>query len=135
MTRENREMDIQNYLTYLDNIYKKEIADKKIPVTILGFSQGSATATRWALSDNIKFDRLILWSGIFPPDMNFESGHKILENKETFLVYGKQDPFLNDSRFAEMKMLTEKLGVEVKQITFEGEHEIDVPTLSRLSSL
>ena len=130
MTRENREMDIENYLTYLDNIYKKEIADKKIPVTVLGFSQGSATATRWALSGNIEFNRLILWSGIFPPDMNFESGHKILENKQTFLVYGKQDPFLNDSRFAEMKMLTEKLGVEVNQITFEGEHEIDVSTLN-----
>jgi predicted esterase len=129
MTSENREMDIQNYLTYLDSVYSAEIGATKIPVTILGFSQGSATATRWALHNNIKFERLILWSGIFPPDMNFETGNKILKEKETFLVYGTNDPFLTDSRFTEMKMLTEKLDVRVKQITFDGGHDIDQATL------
>jgi predicted esterase len=132
MTRENREMDIENYLTLLDNVYEAELSQTKIPVTVLGFSQGSATATRWVLHNKINFDRLILWSGIFPPDMNFESGNKILKQKQTLLVYGTQDPFLNDSRFTEMKMLTEKLNVEVKQITYDGGHDIHAETLTRL---
>jgi predicted esterase len=132
MTRENRDMDIENYLTYLDSIYANEIGARKIAVTVLGFSQGSATATRWVLHNKINFERLILWSGIFPPDMNFERGNKILKQKETLLVYGTQDPFLNDSRFAEMKMLTEKLNVEVKQMTFDGGHDIDEATLANL---
>jgi predicted esterase len=132
MTRENREMDIENYLTFLDGIYRAEVTSPDIPVTVLGFSQGSATATRWVLNANMRFNRLILWSGIFPPDMNFERGNKILKEKETLLVYGTKDPFLNDSRFAEMKMLTDKLNVEVKEITFYGGHDIDASTLSKL---
>ena len=133
MTRENREMDIENYLTFLNEVYKAEAgSSNNIPVTVLGFSQGSATATRWVLDGKIHFNRLILWSGIFPPDMNFESGSKILKEKETLLVYGTKDPFLNDSRFAEMKMLTDKLNVNVKELTFDGGHDVDVATLARL---
>jgi predicted esterase len=133
MTRENRLMDIENYLSFLDSVYDKEVGSSNIPVTILGFSQGSATATRWAFNQHVNFNRLILWAGIFPPDMDFETGREILKNKEVFLVYGKKDPFLNDSRFAEMNQLSAKLQANVKEISFDGEHEIDEATLLRFS--
>ena len=45
MTRENREMDIRNYIAYLDAIYRTESQNKNLPVTLLGFSQGAATAS------------------------------------------------------------------------------------------
>jgi predicted esterase len=132
MTKENRLMDIENYLTYLTSIYKKEIGDRNIPVTILGFSQGSATASRWALSGNVKFDQLILWAGIFPPDMDFENGKEILKGKKVYHVYGAADPFLSDSRFQEMKILSAKLGATIHEMTFTGGHDIDSPALLKL---
>ena len=125
MTRENREMDIENYIRYLDNVYTQEIKDRKLPVTVLGFSQGAATASRWVMRGNVKFDRLVLWAGIFPPDMNFESGSAILQSREVIFVYGKRDPFLTAERFKEMEALTAKLKITPKIITFDGEHDID----------
>jgi predicted esterase len=132
MTRENRLTDIENYIEFLNSIYEKEFQDLAIPVTVVGFSQGSATASRWLITGKIKFDRLILWAGIFPPDMDFESGSKVLKDKEVILVYGKNDAFLSDERFAEMKLLTEKLNTTIREITFDGGHEIDSATLVNL---
>ncbi|HYG02917.1 MAG TPA: hypothetical protein VD927_10765 [Chryseosolibacter sp.] len=131
MTKENRLMDIDNYIEYLTSIYQQEVVGK-IPVTILGFSQGSATATRWALSGKVDFERLILWSGIFPPDMDFQNGGDLLRNKEVRLVYGKQDPFLSDARFTEMEILREKLAIEIMKTEFDGAHDIDQRTLLTL---
>jgi predicted esterase len=129
MTRENRLTDIQNYCTYLTTIYRKEIKNTAIPVTVLGFSQGSATASRWVLQGDITFARLILWAGIFPADMDLQTGSRVLQHKDVSIVYGLQDPFITDERFAEMRSITKKLNTEVKEFAFEGAHDIDGPTL------
>jgi len=130
MTKENRLTDIENYLQYLNTLYHQQIGPQsKIPVTILGFSQGAATASRWVTDNKIRFNRLILWSGIFPPDMNFESGKETLKNKHTLFVYGKSDPFVNDIRFAEMDLISEKLNITPLRFSFDGKHEIDEKTL------
>lgn len=133
MTRENRLMDIENYLTYLHTLYENEIGDRKdLEITILGFSQGAATASRWTLENRIHFTRLILWAGIFPEDMDFQRGHEVLSSKQVQLVYGTQDPFINDERLVHMQTLTDKLKVNAKVTTFNGAHEIDETTLLSL---
>ncbi|SKC44963.1 alpha/beta hydrolase [Ohtaekwangia koreensis] len=134
MTKENRIMDIENYVEYLNILYHREIGNTNtIPVTILGFSQGCATASRWVTDGKINFQRLILWAGVFPPDTNFEKGHSTLKGKDTFLVYGKSDPFINDSRFAEMKSVSSTLGIEPTLVEFEGKHDIDSKTLLKFT--
>lgn len=133
MTRENRLVDIENYLTYLNTIYQLEIGDRKdLNITVLGFSQGAATASRWVLENQIQFNRLLLWAGMFPDDMDFAKGHEVLLNKKVQLVYGKKDPFLNDERLVHMETLTQKLNVPAEVITFDGSHEIDESTLKVL---
>ena len=132
MTRENRAMDIENYLTYLNRIYLNELQGRNFPVTVLGFSQGAATATRWVLQGTINFERLILWAGILPPDMDFERGHQVLKDKPVFLVLGEKDPFVNDERIAEMEFLTNQLAILPTRISFNGGHEIDSNTLMSL---
>ena len=134
MTKENRLMDIDNYTKYLNSIYDKELNNTGFTgkITILGFSQGAATASRWVIDGKIEFNRLILWGGVFPPDMNFEKGHELLKEKETFLVYGKSDPFLTDDRFKEMRNLSERLQIKPVEISFEGAHDIDEKTLLEL---
>lgn len=132
MTKENRSTDIENYLTYLNTVYRSVIGQKQIPVSILGFSQGSATACRWAMSKEITYERLLLWSGMFPPDMDFEAGKDVLKEKEVILVYGKKDPFLSDELFHQMKILTSKLDKNITEIGFDGEHDIDERVLENL---
>lgn len=132
MTRENRLMDIENYLMYLNTLYKKELEGRNIDLTILGFSQGAATATRWILQGDINFNKLILWAGIFPPDMNFEEGHEILKDKSVFHVIGNNDPFVTDERIKEMTRLCGKLSINPHQVSFQGGHEIDAETLKKI---
>ena len=81
---------------------------------------------------SIYFRRLILWAGILPPDMNFEKGKQLLKEKEVLVVYGNQDPFLNESRFGEMRNLSGKLHLTPRQLVFDGAHEIHEPTLLTL---
>jgi predicted esterase len=132
MTKENRLTDIENYVTYLNEIYDKEIPQSFKSVSVLGFSQGAATASRWVMANQIHFNRLILWAGAFPPDMNFEEGKEVLKSKEVVQVYGTNDPFINGERLAELSVLNAKLGIRPTTLTFEGKHEIDEPTLLKL---
>jgi predicted esterase len=133
MTKENREMDIENYINYLQAIYDSELKHfDNAHVTLLGFSQGAATVTRWAISNKPQFQRFILWAGIFPPDMNFETGKNILSSKEVVTVYGTGDPFITPARKEEMGMLCKRLEVTPKQILFEGGHDIIDEALQEL---
>jgi predicted esterase len=133
MTRENRLMDIENYLTYLNSIFRKEIPNSfSGQITLFGFSQGGATVSRWALDGKVSYDRLILWAGIFPNDMDFEKGTSLFKDKEIIEVFGDQDPFLTDSRLIEMKELNKKLSLEPTLIEFKGGHEINQQTLLQL---
>ncbi|MDL5048746.1 hypothetical protein QQ054_22290 [Oscillatoria amoena NRMC-F 0135] len=136
MTRENRLADIENYCEYLTAIYKTEVGNHRhVRVTLLGFSQGAATASRWALDERIDFHRLILWAGILPPDMDFEKGKRILSGKELLVVYGDKDPFITPERMNEIQDLISKLGVKPKLISYNGEHELDDDTLVQLNAL
>jgi predicted esterase len=133
MTRENRMADIENYLNYLTTIYKMEVPEYfSGEITILGFSQGAATATRWAIDGNNPFHQLILWAGILPPDMNFEKGHEVLKNKKIIEVFGKTDPYVTEDKLKEATTLNIRLGINPDLIEFEGGHEINEEVLSKL---
>jgi predicted esterase len=134
MTKEDRLNDISNYLAFLNSIYKKEIPDpSKCRITLFGFSQGAATASRWALTDDCHFDRLILWAGLFPPDLDFEKGKQKMKDLEILNIYGLEDEYLNDARIAEQFDIAKRLGVDLNTITFNGGHEIDLEILQQIS--
>ncbi len=131
MTRENRLMDIYNYINYLDSIFEKELGGlpANIPVTLFGFSQGCATVCRWAVQGHLRFERLVLWAGLFPPDMDFDMGHQVLTNKKTYMVVGKQDPYLNEERMKKLDLLEGKLGIVSEKVVFDGKHELNEEVL------
>lgn len=135
MTRENRETDIRNYLVYLNSVYLEVMAQNpSAEVTILGFSQGAATASRWALASQCPFKNLILWAGILPPDMNVAQAGKALEGKKIISVRGKSDPFLNAEKTLEMEHLCGLVGINPDLYWFEGGHEINEPLLLQLAN-
>ncbi len=125
MTRENRQMDIDNYLAYLNSMVENELAAfPNVPVTLLGFSQGCATVCRWAAQGKVKFEKLVLWAGLFPPDMDFKAGHDVLASRKTYMVTGDQDPYVTTERIKEFDELASKLGIQPEKIIFSGKHEI-----------
>ena len=134
MTREDRENDIENYLKYLNTVFDHEIKNKNVNLNILGFSQGAATASRWVTQSKISFKKLVLWAGIFPPDMDIMQSKTRLEDKQVFLTYGTLDKFITHEKLQEQKDITTLLGVKPSVITFKGEHEIDSATLLRIAN-
>ena len=72
MTREDRLAEIDDYVRYLDDLHR-EITEgqqrKNVRVTALGFSQGTATAARWLVHGTARIDRLVLWAGLLPPEI------------------------------------------------------------------
>jgi predicted esterase len=132
MTKENRLVDIENYINYLNKLFSHVQVPPSIPVTVFGFSQGAATVSRWIIEGKISFNRMILWSGIFPPDMNIDSTKEILRDKEVVLVHGKKDPFLDNNQFGSMETIVSKLEIHPRVISFEGGHEIPEDILKEL---
>ena len=136
MTKEDRLRDINNYITYLNTLFLTfgHRVDE-LNVTVLGFSQGAATAARWVANAAMKFDRLILWAGIFPPDMNIDQTIHRLSGKVIKYVYGVNDPFLTTDVIEEMRQIATKLKVQPEVIPFEGVHEIQPELFPRVFDL
>jgi predicted esterase len=132
MTKEHRLQDIANNIAYVQSIYSKLQLDKTIELTIFGFSQGAPTACRCAIECNIPFTRLVLWAGVFPPDIDFSIGKSVLKDKQVVLVQGDQDPLITKERKLEQTQILNQLEVTPNVISFHGGHEIHEPTLVTL---
>ena len=65
MTRAHREAEIADYLAYLDALVERLFGKRPLPLHVLGFSQGAATAARWAarrLGRDDSVQSLTLWA-------------------------------------------------------------------------
>ena len=72
LTRENTQMETQNILNYIDEVYSKERVGKTTTLIVLGYSQGVSIATRWVASRKIQCNKLILHSGGIPNELEPE---------------------------------------------------------------
>ncbi len=137
MTKEERLLDIENYVAYLQSVHRQIKADssykRHINITFLGFSQGGATVTRWLQNFNADFDRLILWAGSFPHDMDIAKVSDKLKNKKVQMIRGTEDEFVNEKAKAEQLRFIKALGITVEHITFKGTHDIDEETLINIA--
>ena len=137
MTKEDRESDINDYVNYLDKLFDETLrgfSRDKIQITILGFSQGVATVSRWVCFGKSKPDHLILWAGVFPPDLKFDPDKNVFNKIKTTMVVGNQDEFLRDGQIEEYEKKLKNMGIKYKLIRFDGKHEINKEVLKNLSA-
>jgi predicted esterase len=76
MTREDRLVEIEDYVRYLDALQHEILRglDRRlVRVVLLGFSQGVATALRWSCLGRIRPDLLVAWAGPLPPELDEKS--------------------------------------------------------------
>ena len=123
MTSHDRLLEIEDYVNYLDIVFS-EVCNPKIALNVLGFSQGAATAARWAASTKNKVKSLTLWSGLWPPDLPFESEVKDLKNIPINVVYGVNDKYGSRDKVIEQVEKLKEQGLDVKLVEFEGGHVI-----------
>lgn len=136
MTSHEREMAIANNHRLLNAILDSLMLKyAKLPkISVLGFSQGAATASRWVSQLKVPVDRLILWSGGFAHDLVFESFGQQVQSAEVVMVWGSKDEMLTPEAIQKQDELIDKLPVKVKKLQFEGGHELEKSTLLSLFS-
>lgn len=125
MTKEWREQDIAENTRYLLELTAEiRSSNSTAKLTLLGFSQGGATAARVYQADPSLFSQLILWASVFPPDIAVQH---FPPRKRMDFVIGSKDPYFDSESSAKVQNEYSELGFEIH--TFEGAHDIHPQTL------
>jgi predicted esterase len=133
MTKENRELDIENYITYLNELYASLVKDKIWDrIIVLGFSQGVATAFRWVANGKIKPNELLLCSGMIPPDVNLDENNHIFNSIKMTYLTGKQDPYRTEEAVISFQKRLQEISHPIGIVEFEGKHEVSVEEVLKL---
>ena len=136
MTREDREHEIDDQVSYLDALLDAihPAAASGVRLRVLGFSQGVATVTRWLIRGRrVRADEVILWAGSFPPDIEVSVFADRLAGAPVVLAVGTRDELaswagadVTQQRFAEA-------GISARLVSFNGGHRLDNETLAAIA--
>ncbi|SHK49700.1 alpha/beta hydrolase [Hymenobacter psychrotolerans] len=136
MTREDRLTEIDDYVGYLNQLAASVLAavPADVRVTVLGFSQGAATVSRWLARAAFRPARLVLWAGAFPPDIDFSVASHLLQDLPVTLVCGDEDEFIKPEDVEKQRQFLQQLGVEPQVIGFAGRHTLHPGVLQQLAA-
>ena len=130
MTREDRQAEIRDYVDYLDRLATRlDAMTGDVPLTVVGFSQGVATATRWCVHGATLPARLILWGDFSPPDLDLALAARRLSAVDVVMVRGTEDAALSPRLAQEETERLESSGIDYRTIRYPGGHDIDADTL------
>ncbi|RMF58551.1 MAG: phospholipase [Calditrichaeota bacterium] len=137
MTREDRNVEMEDYIKYLDILYS--YIQKKITtpfkLVVLGFSQGTSTAMRWITRGKPSPELVILWAGEIPSEIDLTQLQPLFQKRPLQLVLGKKDEFIPTSRLTREEKRLQDSGISYQIHFFDGGHRIDPPLLKKLSTL
>ncbi len=136
MTKEDRHTEIEDYLAYLDALYDHVLEDldpDAVTVHVLGFSQGTDTASRWALLGYARVDHLVLWAGDLAHDLDLDAHRAALRRLGLTFVVGHSDEYLTPDRLAEHEARLRRHDVPYRLVPFDGGHHLDADVLRRLA--
>ena len=131
MTSGDRLDEIADYTNYLQAVYDTFVPQlaADVEITLLGFSQGSATVVRWALAKYPAFNNLILWAGSFPEDIPYHEKANYWKEKQLFFVYGTEDPLITEKRRQIGFDVIADKKLEVTSFAFAGKHVVEKEAL------
>lgn len=133
MTREDRLTEITDYVRYLDAVYAAVGAGIAARVVVFGFSQGTATAARWLSLGTAQAQRLILWGGEVPPDLDLAAARTRWDSTEVTLVVGSTDRFITTKVLARDEARLREHDIRYRVERFDGGHEIVPSVLARVA--
>jgi predicted esterase len=137
MTREDRLAEIDDYVRYLDGLLNERIDDagrSDVRVTALGYSQGVATVMRWLVQGTSTLDRVILWAGTLPPEIDpAGAAHARLAAADLHIVLGTSDEMINRADVETQRAALASARVPLRYIEFHGGHRMDATTLRELA--
>ena len=135
MTKEDRLDDINDYVLFLNNLVS-HLPNGNYKLHLIGFSQGSATALRWATMGNVKFNSLSLWAGAFPEDIDYFEKSDLLNQLNIHLIIGDKDEYYDQEKIDLLKQQLTDQNILFKFISYSGNHKVmKEPLIQLLESL
>ncbi len=135
MTKEDRESDIKDYVNYLDKLYTEIIAPAKnkysLKVNGLGFSQGSATLSRWIALGKSKIDKAFFWCGNLAHDINYSKAENF-KSTGIKLVFADNDQYYVKDFYLTQEKLLKNAGIKFETIIFSGGHEVSAELIKKV---
>ncbi len=136
MTKEDRDAEIEDYVRYLDLVAARVLAG--VPgqprIEVHGFSQGTATACRWVAFGNHLASRLMLWSGLVPPDLPLDRYGPVLNRSGLEMAFGSRDRFILPPDVDREQARLAAAGLTPHIHRFDGGHRVDTATLIALTT-
>lgn len=89
---------------------------------------------RWVAMGSSRIDRLMVWGGEIPPDLDLSHGGAAerLRTAHLTLVYGTRDEFFTPKIVAATESRLREHSILYELVPFDGGHEIHEPTLRKL---
>jgi predicted esterase len=132
LTKENRELETENVLNYLDALLKLEKLPTDKNITLFGFSQGVSIVTRWMAQRKVACDHLVIHSGSIPIEFDSKS-FDYLPNLRTSIIYGTEDEFLTKEKIQSQFELANRIFPNAPElIKFEGKHVMHPESIKHL---
>ncbi len=134
MTREDRLAEIDDQVHWFDLAWAhyRAAIGRDVPLTVLGFSQGAAAASRWVAHGAAKPVHLQCWGGVLGPELPLEPGSALAAVRCT-LVCGDRDKYVPEERLAAECARLDAAGYRYELVRFAGGHRLDDGTLRRLA--
>jgi predicted esterase len=135
MTREDRDSEIADQVSYLDTLHDAVAAAvprDAMQLTAFGFSQGVATVCRWLARGRTRAHRLVCWGGAIPDDVGLDAGSP-LRHAALWLVAGSRDMYATADRVAQQETVLRTAGMPFTRLSFDGGHRLDDTTMRRLA--
>jgi predicted esterase len=136
MTWEARESEIGDYVSYLEEL----LTEVRHPLTggapriiVVGFSQGTATVSRWLATSRHRADQLVLWGGGIPPELDLAAWAEQLHGAPITLVAGDADAMVSAAMMAAEAERLSAAGVAYELVHHAGGHVIDTDALLSLA--
>lgn len=136
MTRDDRLHEIADHIGFLNQLADTVLADcpANVRITVLGFSQGTATVGRWLAQAHFRPAHLILWAGGFPRDLEPDQVRTLLQGLSLTVVVGTNDEFISADQIAQQQHWLQQFGNAPQLISFAGKHELNRAVLEELAT-
>ena len=134
MTKEERDSDIDDYIHYLNEVCAKFNLNSFENRTLLGFSQGGATASRWHEKGDYLAQQFILWGSVFPEDVELPNQNvKFSASKNHFFI-GSEDEYYPEEAQKRIIEQINYLDLNFEICKYSGRHDIVLEELQAVLS-
>ena len=137
MTREDREAEVADIVRYLDDVFvaacaRADADPRAVRLGAVGFSQGTATVTRWLAYSPLVAARArrggggsSCGAGALPHDLDLGEHAGWLGAADLRLVAGDRDEFATPGRVLKGERRLEDAGIAYDATSFSGGHRLD----------